>query len=148
MVYLGQNPLWPQAFNIVHQSFLAWWPAENAPKINQWAELNESLKTLGLSQSIRDALIVWAEPHATNWRKFPLKIRLLHPMEKELLSPEAYGYLLELYRLNLIEYPLMEAIIEQCGGLIRLPATREQVQALVHQTLSEEMASQGFGLSH
>jgi hypothetical protein len=81
-------------------------------------------------------------------RTSPAKIRILHPMEREFISVEAYDYLLELYRLGLIGPPQLEMLIENCAFLTSLPATREQVAKMALRAFAENLEMQGPGTSH
>lgn len=150
MLMLQQNPLWPQAFGALHSHFKSWWEqsAGAPPDKNGWTALAGDLKRLGMEKTTRDGLLGWAEFQASQWGKTPLRVRVLHPMEREMLTVEGYDRLLELYRLGLLGGPDLEQVLEQCANLTRLPATPDQIQALVHRVLSENIAAQGFGLSH
>ena len=113
-----------------------------------WANLASDLRRIGLSKTTADALIFWANTQAEQSRQSPVKIRVLHPMEREFISVEAYDYLLELYRLGLIGPPQLEMLIENCAFLTSLPATREQIQKMVLRSFSESLEAQGLGVSH
>ncbi len=113
-----------------------------------WAKLASDLHGIGLNKTIADALIFWANSQAEQSRQTPVKIRVLHPMEREFISVDAYDYLLELYRLGLIGPPQLEMLIENCAFLTSLPATREQIQKMVLRSFSESLENQGLGVSH
>ena len=113
-----------------------------------WQALALDLRRLGLNQTVADAVVSWASTQAEQSRLASLKIRVLHPMEKEFISPDGYGYLLELYRLGLLVPAQLENLIENCAFLTSLPATREQVQKMALRIFSEALESQGMGLSH
>ena len=76
------------------------------------------------------------------------EIRVLHPMEREFISIEAYDYLLELYRLGLIGPPQLEILIENCAFLTSLPATRAQISKMALRAFTENLELQGLGSSH
>ena len=113
-----------------------------------WSKLASDLHRIGLSKTSADALISWANTQAEQSRQTPVKIRVLHPMEREFISVEAYDYLLDLYRLGLIGPPQFEMLIENCAFLTSLPASREQIQKLALRSFSESLEAQGFGVSH
>ncbi len=113
-----------------------------------WERLAWDLHQLGLNKNTADALISWADSQAQESRQSPVKIRVLHPMEREFLSVDAYDYLLELYRLGLIGPPQLEMLIENCAFLTTLPATREQIQKMALRVFSENLESKGLGISH
>lgn len=113
-----------------------------------WANLALDLSKIGLKKTTADALIFWANSQTEQCRRTQAKIRILHPMEREFISVDAYDYLLELYRLGLIGPAQLEMLIENCGYLTSLPATREQIQKMVLRTFSESIDAQGLGVSH
>ena len=114
----------------------------------QWNSLAADLHRLGLNKTTADALISWATSQAEQSRQSPVKIRVLHPMEREFISVEAYDYLLELYRLGLIGPPQLENLIENCAFLTSLPATREQIGKMALRAFTENLEVQGLGSSH
>lgn len=114
----------------------------------QWDSLAADLNRMGLSKTTADALVSWATSQAEQSRQSPVKIRLLHPMEREFISVEAYDYLLELYRLGLIGPPQLEMLIENCAFLTSLPATREQIGKMAQRAFTENLEVQGLGSSH
>ena len=116
--------------------------------MTQWDSLAADLHRLGLNKTMADALVSWAASQAEQSRQSPVKIRVLHPMEREFISVEAYDYLLELYRLGLIGPPQLENLIENCAFLTSLPATREQIGKMALRAFSESLELQGLGSSH
>ena len=114
----------------------------------QWDRLAADLHRLGLHKTTADALVSWAASQAEQSRQTPVKIRVLHPMEREFLSVDAYDYLLELYRLGLIGPPQLEQLIENCAFLTSLPATRAQIGKMALRAFSENLEIQGLGSSH
>ena len=147
---LHHNPLWPSALGAVQAHFQRWqdaaWGAR--PPKSRWTALAGDLTALGLDNATRDTLLGWADSRASQTRAEPLKARLLHPMEREMLTTESYGYLLDIYRLGLLGMAGFEQVLELCASLTRLPANREQVEILTQRVLSESIAAQGFGTAH
>ena len=140
---LQQNPLWPSALGAL-QAHFQMWRDQNA----DWKALAGDLKALGLDKPTRDTLLSWADSRASQARSEGLKVRLLHPMELEMLTTESYGYLIDIYRLGLLGILGLEHVLELCASLTRLPATREQVEILTQRVLSESIEAQGFGTAH
>ncbi|HKP97650.1 MAG TPA: DUF494 family protein [Fibrobacteria bacterium] len=125
--------------------------AEKSPAVAAsplWDSLAADLDRLGLHKTTADALVSWAASQAEQSRQSPVKIRVLHPMEREFISVEAYDYLLELYRLGLIGPPQLEQLIENCAFLTSLPATRVQIGKMALRAFSENLEMQGLGSSH
>ncbi len=114
----------------------------------QWDRLAADLRRLGLHKTTADAVVSWAAAQAELSRQTPVKIRVLHPMEREFISVDAYDYLLELYRLGLIGPPQLEQLIENCAFLTSLPATRAQIGKMALRAFSENLELQGLGSSH
>lgn len=123
-------------------------PATGESLATRWDALARDLNRLGLKKTTADALVSWATSQAEQSRAAPAKIRILHPMEREFISVEAYDYLLDLYRLGLIGPPQLEMLIENCGFLASLPATREQVAQMALRAFTENLEMQGLGSSH
>lgn len=123
-------------------------PSDAGLRPAPWDGLAKDLIKLGLSKTAADMLVSWATVQAEQSRTIPAKIRILHPMEREFISVEAYGYLLELYRLGVIGPPQLEMLIENCAFLTSLPATREQVARMALRAFSENLEMQGLGSSH
>jgi hypothetical protein len=113
-----------------------------------WKNLAMELRGLGVQKTAADALVTWANAQAEQSRRSPVKIRILHPMEREFISVPAYDYLLELYRLGLLAPMQLETLIENCAFLTTLPAGKEQIQKMVLRAFSEQIDSQGLGISH
>jgi hypothetical protein len=114
----------------------------------QWDSLAADLHRLGLNKTTADVLVSWATSQAELSRQSPVKIRVLHPMEREFISVDAYDYLLELYRLGLIGPPQLENLIENCAFLTSLPATRDQIGKMALRAFAENLELQGLGSSH
>jgi hypothetical protein len=113
-----------------------------------WEHLAQDLRHMGLDKTTADALVSWATSQAEQSRQSPVKIRVLHPMEREFISVEAYDYILELYRLGLMDSNSMETLLENCAFLTSLPASKEQVQKMALRSFSEALESAGLGQSH
>lgn len=113
-----------------------------------WENLANDLLHLGLDKTTADALVSWATAQAEQSRQTPAKIRVLHPMEREFISVEAYDYVLELYRLGLMDSNSMETLLENCAFLTSLPASKTQVQKMALRSFSEALESAGLGQSH
>lgn len=113
---------------------------------SHWSGLADDLQKLGVDKQTCDALVSWASsrPEVPS----PLRIRVLHPMERELLTTEAFNDLLELYRLGLLLPQQVENVIENCAYLPSLPAPKEQVRKLALRVFSEQFLNMGFGASH
>jgi uncharacterized protein Smg (DUF494 family) len=72
----------------------------------------------------------------------------LNPAEQFVISPEAYGYLLQLRELNMITPAEMEAVIEHAmaSELDRFGVT--EIESLVASVLFDVRASSAAGRTH
>ena len=113
-----------------------------------WKSLATDLRRMGLEQTVTDALVTWANNQSDQSRRAELRIRMLHPMEREFISMEAYDHMLELLRLGLINQMQMEQLIENCAFLTNLPAGKAQIQKMVLRFFVESLDAQGLGRSH
>ena len=113
-----------------------------------WSRLASDLNEIGLTKAQTDSLVNWSLTQADQSRKTPAKLRILHPMEREFISVEAFDYLLVLYRLGLLDPAQLENLLESCAYLTNLPATRDQVRKIVLKMFSEVLDSAGMGSSH
>ncbi|MGL1936792.1 MAG: hypothetical protein OCD01_17320 [Fibrobacterales bacterium] len=92
-------------------------PLANAP----WDELTGSLSALDIPQSTIDVFSFWASGTLEYIHSKTFPYRVLHDMEKELISPEAYGFMLESIRLGFIETTQTEFLLEEMALKEHLP---------------------------
>lgn len=64
--------------------------------------------------------------------------RILHDIERSILSPEAYGYLIQLRELGLIDVLQMEAIIEQAILMGSEDIGEEDIKAIAASVVFED----------
>ena len=119
---------------------------ERNPGATEWQPLADDLHRLGLEKSLSDAWVSWASSREAP--KGALRIRLLHPMERELITLEAFNDLLELIRLGVLNPLQLENVIDNCTYLPSLPAGKEQVRKLALRVFADQFQSQGYGPSH
>lgn len=115
---------------------------------NPWESLAADFQRLGLDRNTSNALISFANQQTEASGREPPRTRLLHPMEREFISPEAYAYLLDLARVGLLGPGQFESLLEACAYLTSLPASRAQVQKLVMRQFTEQLHAQGLDVSH
>ncbi len=113
-----------------------------------WADLSQALTQQGLGKKSADALISWANIQSVQNQKLPLRMRVLHPMEREFISLPAYNYLLELYAMGLLSMMQMEQVIEHCAFHPALPVTLIDLKKIILRLFSEHLQSQGLQSSH
>ncbi|MFQ6091256.1 MAG: DUF494 family protein [bacterium] len=83
-------------------------------------DLSEKLRRQGFSKMELDAALSWLTDRLRvqgfGSKECPSSVqsvRVLHPVERMVLTPEAYGYLLHLENVGLIDKDQMEAVIEK-----------------------------------
>jgi hypothetical protein len=111
-----------------------------------WKPLADDLHRLGLDKSLSDAWVSWISSREKPTG--PTRIRMLHSMERELVSLEAFNDLLELHRLGVLSPLQVENVIENCAYLPSLPAGPEQVRILALRVFADQFQAQGYGPSH
>jgi Protein of unknown function (DUF494) len=108
--------------------------------------LTDDLHRLGLDKRLSDAWVSWISSREKPTG--PIRIRMLHPMERELISLEAFNDLLELHRLGVLSPTQVENVIENCAYLPSLPAGSDQVRTLALRVFADQFQAQGYGPSH
>lgn len=83
-------------------------------------ELSDKLKGQGISELELDEALSWLTDRlqaqtygATELSSSAGSVRILHPVERMVFTPEAYGYLLQLEHARLIDKDQMEAVIDR-----------------------------------
>lgn len=121
-------------------------PSDPAVVTAGWQPLTDDLHRLGLDKRLSDAWVSWVS--SREMPTGPVRIRMLHPMERELISLAGFNDLLELHRLGVLSPIQIENVIENCAYLPSLPAGPEQVRTLALRVFAEQFQAQGFGPSH
>jgi hypothetical protein len=115
-------------------------------EMQEWQPLADDLHRIGLEKRQSDAWLSWVSMRDGQAR--PHRIRLLHPMERELITLDAFDDLLELSRLGVLSPLQVENVIENCAYMPSLPVGKDQVRKLALRIFAEQFQSQGFGPSH
>ncbi len=113
-----------------------------------WEAMATDLLSIGVAKTQADALLSWASDRSSGARGKPAMMRMLHPMEREFLSSDAYSYLLDLQHLGLLDYHQLEQIIESCAMHTSLPVSRSQLIQVTLKLLGEQIDAQCVGQSH
>jgi uncharacterized protein Smg (DUF494 family) len=64
--------------------------------------------------------------------------RVLHDIEQQYVSPEAYGYMIQMVRLGIVDLSDMEELIERCMLMGTLNVGLEEIKVLVATHLLEK----------
>ena len=125
--------------------------ADSAPK--KWGDISEKLMKNGYTEHEINLAFSWLfdrlherNNHRNNHRNdqrvqssgVPCKgMRILHESERMVFRPEAYGYLIYLKELGLIDQEQMEIVIERAMMLGINDVDREDVKAIVASLIFE-----------
>lgn len=122
---------------------------------NQFKLLSQKLEDSGYSQSEISYAFSWVlekvnaemTPETQNVQA-PQTHRMLHDFEKLAISTNAYGYLIQLRELGLIDEMEMEQVIEKALLSETNPVTAHEMKLIVSQTLfkSDEITEGSFFL--
>ena len=69
--------------------------------------------------------------------------RVLHEVERIFITPEAYGYILQLYHLRILNHLDLESLLERCILMGNLNIGEEEMKMLVASHLLENDSIQG-----
>ncbi|RKY64697.1 MAG: hypothetical protein DRQ08_07160 [Candidatus Latescibacterota bacterium] len=106
------------------------------------AKLSDDLRRQGYTENEISAALSWLFERLEEGRRWEgttySGVRVLHEVERRVLSPEAYGYLLQLRALGLITPGQMEATIERAIMTGAGRVDKEDIKALVASLLFGE----------
>ncbi|MBD3224439.1 MAG: DUF494 family protein [Caldithrix sp.] len=122
----------------------------NSP--NKYSDISEELVSKGYTESEINLAFSWIFNHLQNKSKVRSEgftysegtTRILHDMEKIVISPEAYGYLLQLKNLALITDEDLEDIIDEALSLGSSSITIDDVKSLAANVLFDADSNNGF----
>jgi len=113
--------------------------------------LTEDLLGLGYTQQEIETALFWFYSKLEIRRNSSLSegfdtdsFRILHEVERAVLTPEAYGYLVELRQLGILSLSEMDKIIEKAVLLGGRRVSADDIKAFVANTIMEQDA--GFPL--
>jgi uncharacterized protein Smg (DUF494 family) len=124
---------------------------EHRMALDEIEDMSEELRGQGYTDSEINAAFDWVydrvdgvDPSEIVYRSGFSKgsVRVLHPAEKAVLSPEAYGQLIEMQALEMLDMEDVERVLDRVlaiGG----PLTVKDLRTVVHSYLFEEGARAG-----
>ena len=107
----------------------------------------ENLSTLGYTNEEITAALVWLLKRLDNQTEISDKVyqyippkktktfRILHDIEQMIITPEAYGYIIQLRELGLLDDEQTERIIERAMGLNGQRITAEEMKLVIASVL-------------
>ena len=113
-----------------------------------WDSLRQSLHAFGVSQSQIDVFLFWASGTLNHIKNKTFPYRVLHDMEKELISQEAYGFMLESIRLGFIEPPQTEFLLEELAIKEHLPLSQAVMKKTLIKNWVKTLNDTGIKSSH
>ncbi len=117
-------------------------------KKTQWELLHKDLKDIGLSSQTADAFTFWASETLDAIQKEKSPYRVLHEMEKELITKEAYGCMLEAIRLGFIETSQTEFLLEEMAIRENLPISLHTMKRTLVKNWFAKLVNSGILKSH
>lgn len=86
-------------------------------------------------QALHESLEAQAVQNTNEIRPRPTQLRVLHAAERSVISTEAYGYLLELYNIGVLDENNLESLIENAmmsnQDKLSMKAMKEMVASLI-----------------
>ncbi|MBU0507401.1 DUF494 domain-containing protein [bacterium] len=115
-------------------------------RIEEIEGISDELMQRGFSQrEVSTAISVFADRLLTESKRtfvafpaFPYAHRVLHDLERQYVSPEAYGYLIEMARMSILDHEDVEEIIERCVLLGNLNVGGDEMKVFVATHLLEK----------
>jgi uncharacterized protein Smg (DUF494 family) len=114
--------------------------------ISSFDEMSADLRSMGFTDSEISSAYNWLLKHFEDYpESFSLAhietdtraIRVLSDAERRVISPEAYGYLLQLRHLNLLSTEQMEMILDRCALFVNDPVGLSEIKILASVALFE-----------
>ena len=114
-------------------------------------ELSDTLKMQGISETELDEALSWitdrlqAQAYGLDeWSSSTGSVRILHPVERMVFAPEAYGYLLQLEHARLIDKDQMEAVIDRAMSKGSREITLDDVKVITASVVFNPENSDGI----
>lgn len=119
-------------------------------RVEEIEGISDELVQRGFSQrEVNAAISVFAERLTGDSKRMllarpalPHAHRILHDLERQYVSPEAYGYLIEMSQLLILDLSDVEEIIERCVLLGNLNVGGDEMKMLVATHLLEKDPTQ------
>lgn len=93
-----------------------------------WEKLEIQLQSSGLDRLHRQAILASLVDSVSLRAEHPVQLRILHMVEKDILSPEGYGVLLDGLRFGLVEVQHVESLLEELAGQENLPISAQALE--------------------
>jgi uncharacterized protein Smg (DUF494 family) len=119
--------------------------------VSSFDEMSADLRSMGFTDTEISSAYSWLLKHfedypdsfATAAAKTDSRaVRVLSEAERRVISPEAYGYLLQLRQLNLLSIEQMEMILDRCALFISDPVDLSEIKVLASVAMFESGSSE------
>ncbi len=109
------------------------------PKKENYSDLSRELLSRGYTENEINLAFSWIFNHlqkddtdeSAEFTYSEGSIRILHDLERLVIAPEGYGYLLQLWQLGLLKEVEMEEVIEKALSIGTANITLEDVKSIV-----------------
>lgn len=96
-----------------------------------WSEYEKKLKKLNVREDIRFSIILWTQSHLKEHREQEFYHRMLHDLEKDMISTNAYGCLVEAVYFGIISWNDMDSILEEVVSEMSLPISSISIKTII-----------------
>jgi hypothetical protein len=118
---------------------------EHKLRKQSWNRFREELQKGGYEETFRNAVLLWTMENLAHHRKDHFRYRILHEMEKEIITPEAYGLLIKSMHLGIIDLMQSEFIIEDAASRENHPVSYESIRNLITRSWLHNIERSGTG---
>jgi uncharacterized protein Smg (DUF494 family) len=125
---------------------------QKEPARESYTDFSKELISKGYTKNEINLAFSWVfnhlqSEHSGNKQElhyFDEGVRVLHDLEKLVISAEAYGYILQLYHLGLLAESDIEIIIERALALGTMDVTLEDIKSLIASVIFGVETSNSF----
>ena len=120
--------------------------SDHQASINSFDEMSADLRSMGFTDHEISSAYDWLLKHYEDYpdsfavpegESNTKAVRILSDMERQIVAPEAYGYLIQLRQLGLLSTEQMEMILDRCALFMNEPIGLAEIKILVSVALFE-----------
>ena len=127
---------------------------QQSPHPGEYTDLSKELLSRGYTENEINLAFSWVfnhmQPKGDSSEEFTYEqdsVRVLHDLEKLVIPPEAYGYLLQLWHLGMIKEYEMEDVIERVLSLGNNQVSLEDIKSMAASLIFNQesvLSQKGF----
>lgn len=120
--------------------------------LSNFDEMSADLRSMGFTDTEISSAYNWLLKHfedypdsfsyAHNKKISSSAVRILSEMERNVISPEAYGYLLQLRHLDLLTTEQLEMILDRCALFVNEPIGLNEIKLLASVAMFDSGSSE------